>query len=70
MYDTIRDNFPKYVVTMDEIDRAVMALNIEIIRDFLTADEWKLIMILLLKNFFVEIILTVLYIQINKNLKK
>lgn len=40
VYDTIRDNFPKYVVTMDEIDMSRNGIKHRNIRDFLTADEW------------------------------
>ena len=41
VYDTIRDNFPKYVVTMDEIDMSRNGIKHRNIRDFLTADEWN-----------------------------
>ena len=41
VYDTIRDNFPKYVVTMDEIDMSRNGIKHRNIRDFLTADEWS-----------------------------
>lgn len=41
VYDSIRDNFPKYVVTMDEIDRSRNGIRHWNIRDFLTADEWN-----------------------------
>lgn len=40
VYDTIRDNFPKYVVTMDEIDMSRNGIKHRNIRDFLTTDEW------------------------------
>lgn len=40
VYDTIRDNFPKCVVTMDEIDMSRNGIKHRNIRDFLTADEW------------------------------
>ena len=41
VYDLIRDNFPKYVVTMDEIDMSWNGIKHRNIRDFLTADEWN-----------------------------
>ena len=41
VYDLIRDNFPKYVVTMDEIDMSQNGIKHRNIRDFLTADEWN-----------------------------
>ena len=40
VYDHIRDNYPKYVVTMDEIDMSRNGIKHRNIRDFLTADEW------------------------------
>ncbi len=40
VYDLIRDNFPKYVVTMDEIDMSRNGIKHRNIRDFLTAEEW------------------------------
>lgn len=40
VYESIRDNFPKYVVTMDEIDMSRNGIKHRNIRDFLTADEW------------------------------
>ncbi len=40
VYDLIRDNYPKYVVTMDEIDMSRNGIKHRNIRDFLTADEW------------------------------
>lgn len=40
VYDSIRDNFPKYVVTMDELDMSRNGIRHRNIRDFLTADEW------------------------------
>lgn len=39
VYDSIRDNFPKYVVTMDELDMSRNGIRHRNIRDFLTADE-------------------------------
>ncbi len=41
VYDLIRDNFPKYVVTMDEIDMSRNGIKHRNIRDFLTTDEWN-----------------------------
>ena len=41
VYDTIRDNFPKYVVTMDEFDMSQNGIKHKNIRDFLTASEWN-----------------------------
>ena len=41
VYDHIRDNYPKYVVTMDEIDMSRNGIKHRNIRDFLTADEWN-----------------------------
>lgn len=41
VYDLIRDNFPKYVVTMDEIDMSRNGIKHRNIRDFLTASEWN-----------------------------
>lgn len=41
VYDSIRDNFPKYVVTMDELDMSRNGIRHRNIRDFLTADEWS-----------------------------
>lgn len=40
-YDGIRDNFPKYVVTMDELDMSRNGIKHRNIRDFLTAKEWN-----------------------------
>ena len=36
----IQDNYPKIVVTMDEIDMSRNGIKHRNIRDFLTADEW------------------------------
>lgn len=41
IYDTVRDNFPKYVVTMDELDMSRNGIKHRNIRDFLTAKEWN-----------------------------
>ena len=40
VYDGIRDNFPKYVVTMDELDFSRDGIKHRNIRDFLTQAEW------------------------------
>ena len=39
-YDDIRDNFPKYVVTLDEFDMSRDGIKHRNIRDFLTMEEW------------------------------
>ena len=39
-YDSIRDNFPKYVVSLDEIDMSRNGIKHRNIRDFLLADTW------------------------------
>lgn len=39
-YDSIRDNFPKYVVSMDELDFSRNGIKHRNIRDFLTMNEW------------------------------
>ena len=41
VYDMVKDNFPKYVVTMDELDRSRNGIKHRNIRDFLTASEWN-----------------------------
>lgn len=40
-YDGVKDNFPKYVVTMDELDMSQNGIKHRNIRDFLTASEWN-----------------------------
>ena len=40
-YDGVRDNFPKYVVTMDELDMSRDGIKHRNIRDFLMAPEWN-----------------------------
>jgi predicted AAA+ superfamily ATPase len=40
-YDSIRDNFPKYVVTMDELDMSHIGIKHRNIRNFLLAPEWN-----------------------------
>lgn len=41
VYDAIRDNYPKYVVSMDEFDMSRNGIKHKNIRDFLTMDEWN-----------------------------
>lgn len=41
VYDTIRDNFPKYVVSMDEFDMSRNGIKHRNIRDFLLIEEWN-----------------------------
>ena len=41
VYDQIRDNFPKYVVSLDEIDMSQNGIKHRNIRDFLLAEEWN-----------------------------
>lgn len=40
-FDGIRDNFPKYVVSLDEFDMSRDGIKHRNIRDFLTAAEWN-----------------------------
>ena len=40
VYDNVKDNFPKYVVTMDELDMSRNGIKHCNIRDFLTTAEW------------------------------
>ncbi|MDD7641561.1 MAG: ATP-binding protein [bacterium] len=40
VYDNIRDNFPKYVVSLDEFDMSRNGIKHRNIRDFLLAEEW------------------------------
>ena len=40
-YDTIRDNFPKYVVSLDEFDMSRNGIKHRNIRDFLLSEEWN-----------------------------
>ena len=40
-YDSVRDNFPKYVVSLDEFDMSRNGIKHRYIRDFLTAAEWN-----------------------------
>ena len=41
VYDQVRDNFPKYVVSLDEIDMSQNGIKHRNIRDFLLAEEWN-----------------------------
>ncbi len=41
VYDAIRDNFPKYVVSLDEFDMSRNGIKHRNIRDFLLAEEWN-----------------------------
>ena len=40
-YENVRDNFPKYVVSMDEFDMSRNGIKHRNIRDFLLAEEWN-----------------------------
>ena len=40
-YNNIRDNFPKYVVSLDEFDMSRNGIKHRNIRDFLLAEEWN-----------------------------
>ena len=40
-YDSVRDNFPKYVVTLDEFDMSKNGIKHRNIRDFLLEAEWR-----------------------------
>ena len=40
-YDTIRDNFPKYVVSLDDFDMSRNGIKHCNIRDFLLMEEWN-----------------------------
>jgi len=40
-YESIRDNFPKYVVSLDEFDMSREGVKHKNIRDFLLASEWN-----------------------------
>ena len=40
-YDRIRDNFPKYVVSLDELDMSRNGIKRRNIRDFLLTEEWN-----------------------------
>ncbi|MBR3880820.1 MAG: ATP-binding protein, partial [Mailhella sp.] len=41
VYDRVRDNFPKYVVTLDEFDMSRNGIKHRNIRDFLLEAEWR-----------------------------
>lgn len=41
IYDSIRDNFPKYVVSLDEFDFSRNGIKHWNIRDFLLAEQWN-----------------------------
>lgn len=41
VYDDIRDNYPKYVVSMDELDMSRNGIKHRNICDFLLAEEWN-----------------------------
>lgn len=41
VYDTIRDNFPKYVVSMDELDMSRNGIKHRNIKEFLMAESWE-----------------------------
>ena len=41
VYEAIRDNFPKYVVSLDELDMSREGVKHRNIRDFLLAAEWE-----------------------------
>lgn len=40
VYEDIRDNFPKYVLSLDELDRSRNGIKHRNIRDFLLAEKW------------------------------
>lgn len=40
VYDCIRDNYPKYVVSLDEFDMSRDGIHHQNLRDFLLADNW------------------------------
>lgn len=40
-FDRVRDNFPKYVVTLDEFDMSRDGIKHRNIRDFLLAEDWN-----------------------------
>ena len=41
VYDTVRDNFPKYVLSMDEFDMSRNGIKHRNIRDFLLDENWE-----------------------------
>ena len=40
-YDNIHDNYPKYVVSLDELDMSRNGIKHRNICDFLLAEEWN-----------------------------
>ena len=40
VYDNIRDNYPKYVISLDEFDMSRNGIKHRNIRDFLLMEEW------------------------------
>jgi predicted AAA+ superfamily ATPase len=40
-YDSIRDNYPKYVISLDEFDMSRNGIRHKNIRDFLFMPEWN-----------------------------
>lgn len=40
-YDNIHDNFPKYVVSLDEIDMSRNGIKHRNMRDFLLTENWN-----------------------------
>ncbi|MCH3918341.1 MAG: ATP-binding protein [Spirochaetia bacterium] len=41
VFDSVRDNYPKYVVSLDELDMSRNGIKHRNIRDFLLAEEWN-----------------------------
>ena len=41
VYDSIRDNFPKYVLSLDEFNMSRNGIKHYNIREFLLMDEWR-----------------------------
>ena len=41
VYNQVQDNFPKYVVTMDELDMSRNGIKHRNIREFLLAEQWN-----------------------------
>ena len=41
VYDTVKDHYPKYVVSMDEFDMSRNGIKHRNIRDFLQAGKWE-----------------------------
>ena len=41
IYESVRDNFPKYVVSMDEFDFSRNGIKHKNIREFLLMEEWN-----------------------------